>query len=551
MRSREDRSHLFWLLVWIAIGTGLRLANLTLKPLWTDEASTLVFSLGHSYRTIPLNQVLSIAAVLQPLEWESQTGVGAVVEHLTTESNHPFLYFVLTHVWLKLFPIQQGETLVWAARSLSALFGVLAIPAMFGLGWLAFRSRLVAQLAAALMAVSPFGIYLAQEARHYTLAVLWEIGSLACLVVAMRCLAERQPLPRWLMGIWIAVNGLGIATHYFFTFSLAAAALVLGWQGIRQTQKQRDSLLQPYWRQIYGVAAGTLILGLAWIPLWNNTYGSELTEWLIHRRTGLEWLDPLLPSPAWILTMVTLLPIDLPLLPLRIAAGLILILFVIGVIPVVIRGLKAQKTRSLEIWTLGGFVLASLGVLLALSYGLHLDLTSVPRYSFVYFPGVILVLAAALAYWWRQSGRGRAIVRGIWVMGLLGALVVNWDLGYQKSHQPDRLAQPIQTLSQGPALIAIVYETHAQTGRLISLAWEISHDCHQSEQPPQFLLAHQGPRAQPPIPVVQTALTQLPRPLDLWLIDFPPIALEGCAASPEAAGKGDIYGYRYQLYRCR
>jgi len=42
-------------------------------------------------------------------------------------------------------------------------------------GW--FRSRLVGQIAAAMMAVSPYGIYLAQEARHYTLAILLIIAS--------------------------------------------------------------------------------------------------------------------------------------------------------------------------------------------------------------------------------------------------------------------------------------------------------------------------------------------------------------------------------------
>ncbi len=41
------------------------------------------------------------------------------------------------------------------------------------------------QLAAAMMATSPFGICLAQEARHYTLAILWVITSIGCLVIVI------------------------------------------------------------------------------------------------------------------------------------------------------------------------------------------------------------------------------------------------------------------------------------------------------------------------------------------------------------------------------
>jgi len=99
------------------------------------------------------------------------------------------VYFVLTHLWMKLFP-EGGLVTLWAARSLSAILGAASIPAIFGMGWLVF-ARLVGQIAAAMMAVSPYGIYLAQEARHYTLAILLIIASLCCLVMATRAIHRR------------------------------------------------------------------------------------------------------------------------------------------------------------------------------------------------------------------------------------------------------------------------------------------------------------------------------------------------------------------------
>lgn len=543
-RVSRWRLHSLLLLGWIGLGTVLRLMNLTLKPLWTDEFATLVFSLGQSFRTIPLNQVISADVLMQPLQPQPSAGIGAVIHYLTTESNHPPLYFLLTHFWLQLFPIGQGETLAWAARSLSVGFGVLAIPAIFGLGWLAFGSRLVGQLAAALMAVSPFGIYLAQEARHYTLAVVWEIASLSFLMVAVRLLRQRRPLPWSLVPGWIAVNGLGIASHYFFALALAAEGLVLLLLGL--ARKNGPGLLQPCWWRIYAVAAGTLATGLIWAPFWNNTVGSELTAWASYGdRAGLDWLAPLYPPLAWILTMVTMLPIQANSRIVVVVSVAAMVAVALGLIPIVIRGLKTAK--RLPVWTLAGFVIAALIVLLALSYGLHLDLTNVPRYSFIYFPGVIVVLAAVLAEHWRQGRQGKLIVAVIGLIGLLGAMVVNSNLGYHKVHQPDRLAGTIQALSQQPTLIAIVHETHGQTGRLMGLAWEFIRRYPLSNDV-RFLLVHSPPGDQPL--VLQTALQQMPQPLDLWLINFTSVELKHCPTATQPGGQGAIDGYDYQLYRC-
>lgn len=219
--------HFALLLIWMAIAALLRFTHLADKPLWADEFSTLVFSLGNSFLSVPLDQGLALNELFQPLQLNPQATPTTVVHHLLSESNHPPLYFVLSHLWLRLFSPVDGFVSVWAARALSAICGVLAVPASFGLSWLTWRSRLAAHLAAALMAVSPFGIYLAQEARHYTLAVLWILASLSCLVVVAQFIQTNRRIPLWLCCLWIIVNGLGIATHYFVLLTLLAAAIAL------------------------------------------------------------------------------------------------------------------------------------------------------------------------------------------------------------------------------------------------------------------------------------------------------------------------------------
>ncbi|MEO1560013.1 MAG: glycosyltransferase, partial [Cyanobacteria bacterium J06632_19] len=341
--------HVLLLLAWLVIGISLRLTNLSGKSPWTDEFSTLVFSLGNSFLGVPLDQVITIDTLLQPLKPNPEAGVRDVLSHLFNESNHPPIYFVLTHLWLQLFPTNAGLVSVWAARLLAAIFGGLSIPAIFGLCWLAFRSRLISHLAAAIMAVSPFGIFLAQEARHYTLAILWVIATLACLTITIRHIHNRTQLPIHIALCWLIVNALGIATHYFFAFTLCAEVFVLMftiWKEWRNKNTVVDKgsfnflnyLFGSPWKRIYAVALGTFMAGLVWVPIFiNNSYGDDLTDWIQGERVGFAWISPIFQAIAAWITMISLLPVEASQLSVVIASGLVMIIFFIWLIPILIR----------------------------------------------------------------------------------------------------------------------------------------------------------------------------------------------------------------------
>lgn len=107
--------HLLLLLVWIAIGTGLRFTNLAAKAPWSDEFATLVFSLGNSFNPVPLDRAIALDTLLMPLQPRPEAGIGDVIHNLMTESTHPPVYFILTHLWLQLFPTEGGFVSLWAA----------------------------------------------------------------------------------------------------------------------------------------------------------------------------------------------------------------------------------------------------------------------------------------------------------------------------------------------------------------------------------------------------------------------------------------------------
>jgi uncharacterized membrane protein len=312
-----------WLLGLFAVAVIIRFTNLAAKPAWMDEVATTIFSLGNYSRMIPLNEVISLEQVLRPLQITPGASANDVITHLLIEDNHPPTYFVLAHWWMALFHRLTGQpegyASLWAERALPAFLGALAVPATYVLAWFSFRdrtafqenretfqqNRFIALLCALLMAISPFGIFMAQEARHYSLAILAVIASLSCFVLAVKALQQRR-VPAWsTLLAWIVVNTLGLTIHFFCGLTLLAEGLTILVMLIQQSLSQpvlsqpvlsqpvlnRQSLDEPAlsqrpiwrtaaWIRIYIAAAGTLAGALLWLPILVNFYGSPQTSFL-------------------------------------------------------------------------------------------------------------------------------------------------------------------------------------------------------------------------------------------------------------------------------
>lgn len=216
-------SHYRLLLVAIALGTVLRFCNLAAKPIWMDEVITALFSLGQTYLDVPLNQALPVSAFEQIFRLQPMT-CSQIVETVSTQSVHPPLFFCWMHSWLSwLSPLPLSW--VWKIRTLPAIFGILAIAGLYQLNRGLFSAR-AGLLGAAVMAVSPFAVYLSQEARHYTLPMVLTILALLGLYQVLQDLLRKQLRPAIWLG-WMAVNSLGFYVHYFFLLVLVAEIATL------------------------------------------------------------------------------------------------------------------------------------------------------------------------------------------------------------------------------------------------------------------------------------------------------------------------------------
>lgn len=161
---------------------GLRVHLLTGQSLWSDEGIS----------------ILRARQALWPLL-------------RTMPVEHTPLYFVLLHLWMKL--TGEGD---FAVRFLSVAPSVLAVPVLYALGK-RLGDEKIGLLAAILLAINPFQVWYAQEARMYALLVA--LSALSSLYLVRLWRLEGNPLFN-LVGYAFS-TAAALYTHYY-------AALVVG-----------------------------------------------------------------------------------------------------------------------------------------------------------------------------------------------------------------------------------------------------------------------------------------------------------------------------------
>ncbi len=554
----KNRKQVTLLTIWLILGSLLRFGALATKPPWADEWATLVFSLGNSFLSIPLDQAINFATLMQPLQVPETLQVGAVISNLLTESTHPPVYFVLTHLWLKLFP-NVGIVSVGLARSLSVLFGIAGIVVIFFLAKQITNSQLCAQLAAMLMAISPYGVYLAQEVRHYTFVILLVMASISCLGGAIHRIHTKQKIPHALVLIWIVVNSLGVATHYFFALGLVAQVLILVGLLLEDVKQKTFSLRAGSpWKSIAIAIIGTIAGCLVWLWTWLQIPENQLTDWTKQSITwGWEIFEPIGRILGWLTTMVMLLPIEgtAPWLTI------ISVLIVLGLtIWLTIQGIKYRQNteQNLTQQISFNYVTLALALILSIAYFGNRDLTLAARFQFFYFPLFLIVVASILTWSWQTKTRaGKSLVLSVITIAFCGSLTVITNYGYQKPDRAD-LVVPVVAEAQSlepqiPVVMAIVHKHHEQTGEMMSIAWEWLRKIDPQIPQPQVLMLHKKPDIQEQAITEKFAqqLDTFPRPLNVWVVNFSaPTGLEGQNCQADLAYKRKVAGYRFRLYHC-
>ncbi|MFQ4138471.1 glycosyltransferase family 39 protein [Nodosilinea sp. PGN35] len=190
----------------IAVGLVLRFSHLDRKVYWHDEVYTSLRVAGYLgpavQEAVSDRPELTATDLLRYQQMPPAPSLADCWEALANHPEHPPLYYLLAHGWGRLFGASIG-----GYRALAAIFGAIALAAMFWLGRQLFPlNPPVAWLATALMAVSPVQIIYSQEAREYS---LWAVGLLLAHGALVRALRLNQPLAWLAYGLALGMSWYG------------------------------------------------------------------------------------------------------------------------------------------------------------------------------------------------------------------------------------------------------------------------------------------------------------------------------------------------------
>ncbi|MGQ9628415.1 MAG: glycosyltransferase family 39 protein [Anaerolineae bacterium] len=335
MRSSKRRGLPELLVFLTLLAFALRLCSLDAQSFWSDEG-------------------LSVRYALQD--------VRAMLKTLSSGFQSP-LYFLSLHWWLGL----AGRS-DFALRFPSAWFSALAVPLVYALGRALFGRR-VGALAALAMALNPFLIRYAQEARMYAMVLCLSLASSLLFIIALR--QEGRRWSSW--GGYALVTAACIYTHYYAFLILFIEWLYFVFSWARE--RRRETLYG--WLAAQGMIA---LLYLPWLPSALRLAGAK------------GWQEPT-PPLAFLWELLASYSLGQALLPpwqAILPAGFILLLFL---------GLYVACKR----W--GGnaqFLLIHLFVPILFGLGMTLSGRGVLiKYLMVLAPVLCLAVGLALDFLWK------------------------------------------------------------------------------------------------------------------------------------------------------
>ena len=335
---------------------------------------------------------------------------------------HPPLFYWLLHGWMRVF----GDSAA-AARSLSGVFGLVALVLVWQVGR-RHGGPVLGLMAAAVLAVSPYGIRYSSEVRMYELVVVLVLAGWLLLdrAIAEPRLSRLAPLT--------LVSGALLLTHYWAMFLLAALGIGLVVHAVRAADAEtRRALL----RIIVAIALGAVFF-LPWLSAFRYQAQHTGTPWAPRSRPTrvaseslADWTGGSFPEST--LLLVVLAP-----------------LAVLGLF-----GRRVDGVVTLVRPTMGWRLRAAL--LLAGTAAIGAVVTFVSdgafagRYASVYFPLFVVLIAAGLVPlgpgWVRVGALALVAVFGV---GATGISVLRYD-----RTQAGQVAQALNQDAQAGDLVVV------------------------------------------------------------------------------------------------
>lgn len=247
--------------------SGLRFINLGAKVYWHDEAYSSLRVFGHTgpeyYAHMFDGKVHAVADVQNYQHLDPARGLAATLTALASRPEHPPLYYFLARLWAGFF-----QDPVVALRGLSALFGLLLLPAVYWFARELFADERVSWVAVALAASSPLYLLYSQEARQYA---LWMLSTALSCAALLHVLRTRS---RGALHVYALTVALGLYAHIMAVFMIVTHVMYLFLLRDRYPRALLKSCL-------VALALGGLAF-LPWLVLFLNAIPdvSQVTGWM-------------------------------------------------------------------------------------------------------------------------------------------------------------------------------------------------------------------------------------------------------------------------------
>ncbi|NJK47053.1 hypothetical protein HC931_01505 [Candidatus Gracilibacteria bacterium] len=235
----------FSIVILLVLGIFFRFANLDRKVYWLDETHTSLRIFGYTEKEfiqdIFSGKVVTSEDLLKYQAPSPQKTWNDTVKIVSGNTEHAPLYYLSLRVWAQWF----GSS-VAGIRSWSAVISLLTFPCLYWLCLELFESPLTGWIAIATVAISPFQVLYAQEARPYSLLTVTILLASAALLRAIRA----KTAASW--GIYALTVAIGLYTHLFFAVVACSHGLYLV---IRERFRPNKTLISYFIASFAGIIA--------------------------------------------------------------------------------------------------------------------------------------------------------------------------------------------------------------------------------------------------------------------------------------------------------
>ena len=251
-------------IILLTLGIFFRFVNLDKKVYWYDETITSLRLAGYTKEEFTeqvAGPIIDIQTLQKYQRINSERGVVDTVKALAIGNpEQPPLYYAIAYFWRQLF----GDSIA-VTRSLSAAISLLVFPGIYWLCLELFNLPIVGLIATALIAVSPFHVLYAQEARAYSLFTVIILLSSCVFLRAIRlethsALSQKQRIIYW--GLYAITITLGLYSQLLFILVIMGHGIYLFATEIMHLKKHNHFSLKKF----TGYLIATLLGIIAFIP---------------------------------------------------------------------------------------------------------------------------------------------------------------------------------------------------------------------------------------------------------------------------------------------